>query len=147
MLLEDAIEIDCPPAPLFKLISDVEHHVNLLPGYLESSIVERRADTFVLQREAIIHGRVRRWKSEVSLEEGCSIHFRQLEGPLEGMRVHWDMEPKGQATKLRIVHDVRVKPWWKKWWLERWIAKPAIEKTARAVLEAIKRAAEMREKQ
>lgn len=144
MRLEDTIEIDCPSAPLYQLISDVERHADLLPGYRESRIVERKTETLVLQREALIQGRLRRWKSEVYMEEGRAIHFRQLEGPLEGMRVHWDLIPLGETTQLRIVHDVRVKSWWKKWWIERWVAKPAIEKTARLVLEAVKRAAEAR---
>ena len=144
MLLENAILIDCPAAPLYQLISDVEHHTELLPGYLESHIVERKTDTFVLQRKAIIHGRLRNWKSEVYMEEGRAVHYRQLEGPLVGMRVHWDLEPRGQATQLRIVHDIRVKPWWKKWWMEHVVAKTAIEKTVRLVLEATKQAAEAR---
>lgn len=144
MRLEDAVLIDCPPAPLYRLISDLERHTELLPGYLESRIVGRRNGTLVLQREAIIRGRLRRWKSEVSMEEGRAVHFHQMEGPLKGMQVHWDLEPQGQTTRLRIVHEVHVKSWWKKWWMERWIAKPAIEKTARLVLEAIKQAAETR---
>lgn len=142
MHLEDSILIDCSPKGLYSLISDVERHRDLLPGYLESRIVERKQETFILQREAVIHGRRRRWKSEVYMEEDRCIYFRQLEGPLEGMRVRWHLEPRGQGTKLRIVHDVQVKTWWKKWWLEQVVAKPAINSTARIVLEAIKRAAE-----
>jgi ribosome-associated toxin RatA of RatAB toxin-antitoxin module len=144
MRLEDNILIDCSLPGLYELISDVEHHKDLLPGYRESRIVDRHDDVIVLQREAIIHGRLRRWKSEVSMEEDHGLQFRQLEGPLEGMRVFWDLEPKGPRTELRIIHEVDVTPWWKKWWIERFIAKPAIEKTARIVLEAIKQAAEAR---
>jgi len=144
MHLEDSILIDCPPPALFALISDVEGHKDLLPGYLESRIIDRHEDVVVLQRQAVIHGRMRRWTSEVSVEENHAIHFRQLEGPLEGMLVRWDLEPKDGQTELRIIHDVSVKPWWKKWWMERMVAKPAIEKTARAVLDALKLAAEAR---
>jgi len=144
MHLEDSILIDCTPQGLYTLISDVERHKDLLPGYKESRIVERKDEVVVLQREAMIHGRLRRWKSEVSLEENRGIHFRQLEGPFEGMRVRWDLEAKDRGTELRIIHDVEVKPWWKKWWVERVVAKPAIEATARIVLVAIKQAAEAR---
>jgi len=144
MHLEDSVLIDCPPRALYALISDVERHKDLLPGYQESRIVDRAEDVLVLQRRAMIHGRMRCWKSEVSMEENRSIHFRQLEGPLRGMQVRWDLEPEGQQTKLRIIHDVSVKPWWKKWWMEQVIARPAIEKTARMVLEALKLAAEAR---
>ena len=144
MHLQDCIFIDCPPPGLFALISDVERHKDLLPGYLVSRIVERKDQIFILQREAMISGRRRRWTSEVSMEEDRRIYFRQLEGPLKGMQVQWNLKPQGTGTELQIVHDVRVKPWWKKWWMERVVAKPAIERTARLVLEAIKRAAEAR---
>jgi ribosome-associated toxin RatA of RatAB toxin-antitoxin module len=144
MYLEDRILIDRPPRGLYALLSDLERHKDLLPGYLESRIVERKGETVVLQREAFIHGRRRRWKSEVSMEADRRIHFRQLEGPLKGMHVLWSLEPKDRGTELRISHDVYVRPWWKKWWMERVVAKPAIERTARLVLEALKQAAEAR---
>jgi len=144
MRLEDAIVINCPSTRLYAMLSDVESHAALLPGYRESRIVEHIGNDCVLQREAIINGTLRRWKSQVHFEQERALHFRQLEGPFEGMRVLWDLEPKGAATELRIVHEVSIKPWWKKWWMELVIAKPAIERTARIVLESIKMAAEAR---
>jgi len=144
MHLEDAIQIDCPVKDLYNVISDVEGHAALLPGYVESRIVDRQDDHVVLQREAIIHGKRRRWKSEVRFELNQALHFRQLEGPFEGMQVLWGIKPRGSSTELRIIHDVSIKPWWKKWWVELVIAKPAIERTARLVLESIKLAAEAR---
>jgi ribosome-associated toxin RatA of RatAB toxin-antitoxin module len=145
MLLEDSILIDCPPASVYQLISDVERHAELCPVYLESKIVEYKNDTFVLQREGIIHGRHRRWKSEVFMEDGRAIHFRQLEGPLVGMRVDWIIEPAAEKkTELRIIHDIHVRPWWRKWFMERVVAKPSIEPTVKRVLESFKQAAEMR---
>ena len=143
--LEDWIVIDCAPKPLYEIISDVEGHTTLLPGYSESKIIEHRPNgNVILQREAVIHGRRRRWKSEVSFEEGKTLRFRQLEGPLTDMKVAWSLEPIPQGTRFRIIHDVDVRPWWKKWWMEQLIAKPAIEATARTVLKAIKVAAEAR---
>src|SRR5690349_19872643 len=99
MRLEDSIAIDCPKERLYKIASDVERHAELLPGYLESRVVERRGDVCVLQREAIIAGRRRRWKSLVEFNPGQSIDFTQLEGPLQGMRVHWEFEGNGTATQ------------------------------------------------
>jgi ribosome-associated toxin RatA of RatAB toxin-antitoxin module len=144
MRLEDSIVIDCPKERLYAMASDVEHHAQWLPGYLESRVVEQRGGGCVLQREAIIIGQRRRWKSLVEFDPGQSIYFTQLEGPLQGMRVTWMFDGNSQNTIMRIVHDVHVRPWWKKWWMERWVARPAIEQTARGVLEAFKCVAETR---
>jgi ribosome-associated toxin RatA of RatAB toxin-antitoxin module len=142
MKLEDSILIHRSTKELYRLLSDIEGHAALLPGYNESRIVERRPGSCVVQRDAMIHGRRRRWKSEVWFERDRAIHFRQVEGPLKGMHVLWALEPLGNRTLMRIIHNVHVMPRWKGWWLERFIAKPAIEKTARTVLEAIKVTAE-----
>ena len=144
MRLKDSILINCPQEPLYRLLSDVERHTEILPGYLESRIVERKDDSCIVQREAIIHGKRRRWKSEVWFEEGKAIHFRQSEGLLKGMRVDWFLENNSRVSRLRIIHEVTVRPRWRGWWIERWVAKPAIEQTARLVLEAIKHVAEKR---
>src|SRR5688572_23985694 len=108
MRLEDAILIDCPAAPLYRLISQLEKHVELLPGYLESRVLSRQGDTCVLQRKAMIHGKLRQWKSEVRFEPERALHFVQIEGPFTGMQVLWDLEPVGDKTRLRIIHDVRI---------------------------------------
>ena len=142
MRLEDSILIHCSSHDLYDLIKDVERHVELLPGYTKSQIVERKNDSCIVQREAIMAGQIRRWKSEVWMDEGKGMRFRQVEGPLAGMNVQWILEPQDEDTRMSIIHDVRVKPRWKGWWIERWIAKPAIKRTARHVLDAIKVEAE-----
>ncbi len=145
MRLEDKILIDRPADQVYRLVSDVERHTELLPGYLESRIISQGEIPCIVQREAIINGQKRRWKSEVSFVRGRALFFHQVEGPLAGMHVSWELFPEGEKTWLAIVHDVDVRPWWKKWWMERWIAKPGIERTARSVLEAIKKSAEREE--
>jgi ribosome-associated toxin RatA of RatAB toxin-antitoxin module len=142
MKLTDSILIDCPQPSLYQMLSDIERHAEILPGYLESRVVERKADSCVVQREAIIHGKRHRWKSEVWFEEGKAIHFRQSEGLLKGMRVDWCLDHNAKVSRLKIIHDVTLQPRWRGWWIERWVAKPAIEHTARHVLEAIKVIAE-----
>ncbi len=142
MRLEDSIVIQRSSRQIYDLIKDVERHAQLLPGYIESRIVERKNGSYIVQREALMAGRVRRWKSEIWMEDGKCMHFRQVEGPLAGMHVRWVLEPHEEATRMSIIHDVRMKPRWKGWWFERWVAKPAIERTAREVLNAIKNVAE-----
>lgn len=142
MHLEDKILINCPSGRLYQLVSDVEGHSRLLPGYIESRIVSENKAPCIVQREAIINGQRRRWKSEVSFQPERSLAFQQIEGPLAGMQVLWELVPEGEMTWLKIIHDVNVRSWWKKWWMERWVAKPSIEKTARAVLEALKTSCE-----
>lgn len=140
--LEDSIHIHRSRSDLYRLISDVEGHAVLLPGYSESKIIQQDGDHYVVQREAIIHGRKRRWTSEVRFEPDRALHFRQLEGPLRDMKILWELSEEDSTTQLRITHEMDVRPRWKGWWMERFVAKPAIEKTARRVLEAIKESAE-----
>ena len=144
MRLEESIVIDCPPRALYNMIKDVERHADLLPGYTESRIIEQKKDSCIVQREAVMAGKKRRWRSEVWFEDGQRIHFRQVEGPLHGMHVMWVLEPRPDGTRMSIIHEVHVVPRWKGWWFERWVAKPAIETTARNVLSAIKISAEKR---
>ncbi|OGR88944.1 MAG: hypothetical protein A2992_06890 [Elusimicrobia bacterium RIFCSPLOWO2_01_FULL_59_12] len=140
----DSILINCSQDSLYRFLSDVERHPEVLPGYLESRIVEQKDGFCVVQREAIIRGKRRRWKSEVWFEEGKAIHFRQAEGLLKGMRVDWCLEHDSKMSRLKIIHELNLKPRWRGWWIERWVAKSAIEQTARLVLEAIKNVAEKR---
>jgi len=142
--LQDSILIQRPAAEVYSLISDLEGHQNLLPGYIESRIIEQIRGGCVLQRKAVIHGKLRNWKSLVHFEPDRALHFEQLEGPLKGMQVHWKLNPVREQTWLEIIHSVHVRPWWKRWWMERVVAKPAIEQTARLVLKAIQQAAEQK---
>src|SRR5260221_13602635 len=82
MRLEDSILIHCSSHDLYDLIKDVERHVELLPGYTKSQIVERKNDSCIVQREAIMAEQIRRWKSEVWMDEDKGMRFRQVEGPL-----------------------------------------------------------------
>lgn len=146
MRLEESIEIERPSHEIYAMVHDVEAHVQLLPGYRESRIVERKADSVIVQREADMEGVRRRWKSEIWFDEGKSLRFQQVEGPLKGMQVLWLLEPQSESsTRLSIIHDVRSEPRWNRWWTERWVYKPAIEKTAHKVLAALKFAAETKE--
>ncbi len=142
MRLEDKILIKCTAEALYQMVSDVEGHARLLPGYTESRIIEKKKGTWLIQRAALINGKKRRWKSEVWFTPGQAIHFRQMEGPFKGMEIQWMISPGETYTVMSIVHKLHIQPRWKGWWLERFIAKPAIETTARRVLEAIKSVAE-----
>src|SRR4051812_7440508 len=99
MRLEDGILIEKPARHIYQLISDVEGHVKILPGYQESRIVSA-GPPCILLRQAIINGRQRRWKSEVHFDNGKAVRFKQIEGPLAGMRVTWELSPKGNGTWL-----------------------------------------------
>src|SRR5258708_2552284 len=99
MKLMDEIVIDCPSQKLYTLISDVERHASLLPGYIESRIVAHLGDACILQREALINGKRRRWKSKVQFVPGCALHFTQMEGPLIGMHVLWSLQDLGDRTR------------------------------------------------
>lgn len=142
MTLQDEILVECPAENLYELIQDVPAHSSLLPGYRESTVISRSGNHGVVRRQAVIHGKLRGWTSEVRWEPGRALHFVQREGPLKGMHVEWLIIPCANGSVLKITHEVNVTSWWKKWWMERWVARPAIEKTARIVLEAIKTTAE-----
>jgi ribosome-associated toxin RatA of RatAB toxin-antitoxin module len=145
--LEHSILINRPLTDVFALARQVETYPDFLPGYIESRIVERRGETLLLQRAAIVRGKHYRWQSFVQFEENRAITFEQAEGPLRGMKVVWAFEAEdAEKTRVTITHEFQLtQPLGLGRLLERFYFAPRISEIASQVVKALKRTCEVRD--
>src|SRR5262245_40844971 len=111
--LKHAVEIEKPLEDVYALARQVDRYPEFLPGYLESRILDRRDGRLLLERKAIIQGRLFQWKSWVAFQTNKTIFFTQVEGPLKGMRVEWSFRALAERrTALTLTHVFHVThPW------------------------------------
>ncbi len=138
--LEHAVEIERPLADVYARARDVERYPEFLPGYLHSRILEWQNGSALLERKALVRGKVRQWQSWVQFTDGRAIDFEHAAGPLKGMRVHWlftAMAPR--RTHLAIVHELELRrPPIIGRWLEKWVYAPQVGEMAALVVRAFK---------
>jgi ribosome-associated toxin RatA of RatAB toxin-antitoxin module len=146
--LEEYISIESPTEALYSLLRNVANHARFIPDYIDTQILSGYGQSCLIERQAKIEGCVQRWQAMVTFEHYHAIHFTHIEGRWRGMKVLWEIQPEGVASRLRIVHEFADSPWWKKagWWPIRGRSdvKRILEKMARATLAGIKKAAEQR---
>lgn len=117
------IRIAAPPDLVYALANDVERWADLLPHYVRSRAVERRADGSVIAdfiaRRAFVPllglGLPVTWRSRTWPEPATRrLRFVHVAGPTRGMDVTWRIEPERVAggtdgTHVVIEHDFS--PW------------------------------------
>ena len=145
MLLIHEVLIDRPAEDCFHLASQVERYPDFLPGYLKSRVIERQADRFLLERSALVRGRLHEWSSWVQLRPNEEILFEHAAGPLKGMQVQWlFIRQAADRTTLRIIHRFHSdRPWG--WFFERFLVAPAVGGMAAQVIEGFKKTCERQE--
>src|SRR4030088_1653804 len=101
--LKHAIEIDRPIEDVYALAKQVERYPEFMKDYLTSQIVEHSPDGDVVERSAMVKGKLYTWKSRVSYQENEGVYFVHQEGPLHGMQVSWRfLELTPERTRLTI---------------------------------------------
>jgi ribosome-associated toxin RatA of RatAB toxin-antitoxin module len=142
--LKHAVDIDRSLADVYHLAQQVERYPEFLPGYMESRILENIDGELLVERKAMVHGKVTQWRSLVRFNGHDEIQFTHAAGPLKGMRVVWSFSPvSSMKTRLQIVHHVRVPRRWPVGWiLEKTYYGPAINKIAHGVVRDFKQACE-----
>jgi ribosome-associated toxin RatA of RatAB toxin-antitoxin module len=115
------IEVDAPPALVYRLAADVTRWQHLLPHYARSRPVARDGDAlvceFVARRELVPFvglGLPVAWRSRTWTEpDGRRLRFRHLGGATAGMDVTWRIDPAGRGSRILIEHDFspRVPGW------------------------------------
>jgi ribosome-associated toxin RatA of RatAB toxin-antitoxin module len=114
-----AMEIEAPPDLVFRLARDVERWDRLLPHYVRSRAVERRADgslvvAFVARRPIGSLGtllglglpvtwRARTWADP----DARRLRFVHLACATRGMDVTWRIEPTEAGSRVSIEHEFR----------------------------------------
>jgi len=142
--IEDSIVIRGELKNIYNVARDVESYPKFIPGYLESKIVEFREGKPVIKRVTLVKGKPIAWRSIASFQSDKSIEFEQIEGRLRGMKARWIFEEVSEGTKVIITHDFTLGPPLIGRFLETFVAKPAVSRMAKTVLEALKKFIEMK---
>jgi ribosome-associated toxin RatA of RatAB toxin-antitoxin module len=142
--LEHTIDIERPLTDVVKLAKQVEKYPEFLPGYLESRIVEKKEDAVLLERKAVVKGKLHTWRSWVRFPNEEHIEFEHAAGPLKGMQIVWSFSSLTPfQTRLQIVHHVKVpRAWPLGWFLEKTYYAPGVNQMANGVVKDFKLACE-----
>lgn len=146
---EISIDIAAPPSLVFALARDVERWADLLPHYVRSRALERRADgslvtDFVARRSVIavlglglpVAWRSRTWSEPLTRR----LRFVHVAGATRGMDVTWRIEPDGTGTRVVIAHDFAPRLPFFAAFVDRFFTRPIAGRTLatfRALAEAV----------
>jgi hypothetical protein len=118
MMTIDQRFISAPPATAFRVAADVERWPEILPHYRWVRFLERAAfGEGIVEMSAWrdFGGPLRYptwWVSEMKSDASARrIRYRHVKGVTAGMDVVWELEPKGEGTYVRIVHEWAGPPW------------------------------------
>ncbi len=140
-----SIDIERPLTEVYALARQVERYPEFMPDYLSSKVIERTPEGDVVERSALVKGKLYVWKSRVTFQENEGVYFVHQEGPLHGMQVSWrflSLDPS--RTRLTITHTFQIQrkfPFLGQL-LEAWYYKPNISDIAGRVVVGFKKACE-----
>jgi len=149
-----AIDVAASPDLVFALARDVERWERLLPHYVRSRAVERRADgtlvvDFIARRPLIgllglglpVTWRSRTWSEPPTRR----LRFVHVAGATRGMDVTWRIEPAAGGAHVAIDHDFRPRVPAFAMFVDRFFTRPIAGRTLatfRALAEALDQPAE-----
>ena len=140
-----SIEIARPLAQVYRLASQVERHPEMMPEYLSCCVLERQQERLLLERTAMIRGKILAWRSWASFRENEGIYFVHEGGPLNGMHVNWRFKSLGtDQTQMSITQEFHIRhplPYVGAF-LEQWIFGPKLRDIAERVIHSFKQASE-----
>lgn len=99
------------PAPaVYAAASDVERWPALLPHYRYVRMLEHRAHGGVVEMSANRPFGPLNWPTWWTSEmwtdpDGLTVRYRHVRGVTTGMDVVWELEPRGDTTFVRIIHE------------------------------------------
>jgi len=139
MITRDSIKINEKIDKVYKVARDIERQHEYISGYSPSKIVAAVDNGgIIIERTAVLNGKLMKWKSKAEFEENKTIKFEQLEGKLKGMKIDWLFNESDEGTEVEIVHDFKLKIPVIGWFAEKFIAKPKIDAITRNVLVGLK---------
>ena len=109
-----SIDIDAPPALVFRLARGVDAWDRLLPHYTRSRVIARHTDgalvvEFIARRPVLgilglgipVTWRARTWNDPATVR----LRFNHVAGATRGMDVTWRIEATPAGTRVSIEHD------------------------------------------
>lgn len=107
MKMTNEILIAAPAARIFAFACATENWARILPHYRYVRVLRGEGARRVVEmaaRRGIIPVR---WRAEQCDDAAAPrIDFRHLSGWTKGMRVWWTFTPEGDATRVRIEHEL-----------------------------------------
>jgi ribosome-associated toxin RatA of RatAB toxin-antitoxin module len=107
---EESIVVGASVEQVYARAADLEAYSDLADEYRQSRVLSRGEGEAVVERKARIGGIPFTWRSRAAFSPPERIEFRQISGPLRGMRTAWHIAPEPDGTRLRIVHDLAPAP-------------------------------------
>lgn len=105
--VEHAIDVDAPPAEVYRLLAEVENWPRLFPPSVYVTRLEHDGNEERIQIWATANGTPKTWISRRVLDpEALRITFWQevSAAPVAHMSGTWIIEPRGEHTALRLLH-------------------------------------------
>ena len=107
MKMCNEIVIEAPAARIFDFASRTERWPEWLPHYRYVHVLDRNGPERTIEMAARRGWIPVRWRAVQRNDATVpSIRFRHVAGWTRGMDVEWQFEPNGDATTVRIVHDL-----------------------------------------
>lgn len=136
MQAEESIFIARGADEVFAAVARVEDYGSFSPQYRGTRVLEQGNGRLVLERRARVAGLPLRWLSEARVEAPGKVSIRQIEGPLQGMRTDWAVQPQGEGAKVTLAHQFCLRFPFRA--MERIIYNLILRKMARTMLSSIK---------
>ena len=106
----DALRMRAPADRVFEAASQVERWPDILRHYRWVRMRERQEGGGIVEMAAWrpfgLFKYPTRWVSRMEIDPSRrQVRYRHIEGVTRGMDVVWQLEPKGNETDVRIVHE------------------------------------------
>jgi len=107
MKMSNELVIGAPAARIFGFASHTERWPEWLPHYRYVRVLSQNGSERTVEMAARRGWIPVRWRA-VQYNDSATplIRFRHIAGWTRGMDVEWQFEPRGDATMVRIVHDL-----------------------------------------
>nr|UPN68085.1 cyclase [Saccharothrix sp.] len=108
--VEHEITVQAPPADVYRMLAEVENWPRLFPPSVYVDYVERDGNHERIRIWATANGEPKNWTSRRELDpDNLRITFAQevSSPPVAEMSGTWVVEPRGDRTRLRLLHTYR----------------------------------------
>jgi ribosome-associated toxin RatA of RatAB toxin-antitoxin module len=145
MHAERSVDIKAPAAAIYALAQDVARWPQILPHYRWVKVLREGDGERVVEMAARRDWFPVRWTALQTLDPATPrIDFTHLSGWTKGMAVAWLFEPRGDGTRVTIVHDLDYarRPLMGEWFGRRIVGDYFIQSIAGRTLARMKELAE-----
>ena len=120
----DRITIHADPDAIFQAAANIERWPEILPHYRWVTVQDKQSDKCIVEMAARRGWIPVKWTSIQWLEAGKRrVYYQHTGGATRGMYVEWHIEPKREAVRVTIIHDLTLEVPIVRTKLGKWIVK------------------------